>query len=66
MRCKHLLCDSLKTFLVGFLNTGDWGQSFDETTVPVLYTICGILADLVDKGDRINRRSRLEEDHYTD
>lgn len=66
VRCKHLLCKSLKTFLVGFLNTRDWSQSFNKTTILVLYAICSVLADLVNKRDRIYWRSCLEENHYID
>jgi hypothetical protein len=64
MRCKHLLCDSFQTLLIGSFDTCDWGQAFDETAVLVLNAVCGVLTDLVYKRDRINWRSCLEEDHY--
>jgi hypothetical protein len=64
MRRQDLFCDRLKTFLISLLDTCDWGESFDKSTVLVLNTVDSVLTDLVDKSYRVHGGSCLEKDHY--
>ena len=64
MRCKHFFCNCFKAFLVSFLDAGDRSKTFDETTVLMLNTVCGILANLVHERYGLYRSSCLEENHW--
>lgn len=64
MRCKHFFCNCFEAFLVSFLDARDRSKTFHETTVFMLNTVCGILADLVHEGYRLYRSSCLEENHW--
>jgi len=64
MRCKHFFCDCFETFLVSFLDARDRSKTFDETTVLMLDTVCGILANLVHERYGLYRSSCLEENHW--
>lgn len=64
MRCKHFFCNCFEAFLVSFLDACDRSKTFDETTIFMLDTVCGILADLVHERYGLYGSSCLEENHW--
>jgi len=55
MWSKNLFRNSLETLGGGLIGCRNWRQSLYVAQVSRLSAICNILADLVDKGDRLKR-----------
>ena len=64
VRCQHLGSDILQPVAGHFGNSRQWRQSLHEAAALVLHAICGILADLVDERNGLDRGAGFEKDYW--